>query len=230
MHNASYCKHADNREKAMNILIAGANGRVGSELARTLAAQGHSVRAGARNPGSSLEGIPGIEHLQLDLTASQADIDAAVAASRAEAVYFTASSRGRNLLQVDAFGAVKLMNATKAAGIRRYIQLSSVFALEPARWGEKFLAGLTNYNIAKFLADDWALHRSGLDITILQPGTLQEIPASGHIQTGVQEPMANSIGNVAATLAALLAADNTIGKVITMADGDTPIADALKNI
>ncbi|HRL35015.1 MAG TPA: hypothetical protein PLK27_09660, partial [Neisseria sp.] len=65
---------------------------------------------------------------------------------------------------------------------------------------------------------------------LLQPGALQETAASGKIQINVAEPLPNAIGNVAATLAALLNAPNTIGKVITMADGSTPIATALEAV
>lgn len=213
----------------MNILIIGANGRVGTQLAQILAEQGHIVHAAARraSPDWAHENI---RHQALDLTAPLADISQIVAAIRPDAVYFTAGSRGKNLLQVDAFGAVKAMQAAKANGVQRFILLSSVFALQPERWGEKFLADITDYNIAKYFADHWLVHNSGLDYTLLQPGALQETTASGKIQINVAEPQANAIGNVAATLAALLNAPNTIGKVISMADGSTPIATALEAV
>ncbi|UOO83036.1 NAD(P)H-binding protein [Uruburuella testudinis] len=213
----------------MNILIIGANGRVGSQLAQTLAKQGHTVHAAARQANPDWQ-HGHIRHQPFDLTAPLADISQIMASVRPDVVYFTAGSRGKNLLQVDAFGAVKAMQAAKAGGVGRFILLSSVFALQPERWGEKFLANITDYNIAKYFADDWLVHRSGLDYTILQPGALQEGEADGKIQTDVAEPLANSIGNVAATLAALLHAPNTIGKVITMADGNTPIATALEAV
>ena len=213
----------------MNILIIGANGRVGTQLAQILAEQGHIMHAAARceSPDWAHENI---RRQALDLTAPLADISQIVAAIRPDAVYFTAGSRGKNLLQVDALGAVKAMQAAKANGVQRFILLSSVFALQPERWGEKFLADITDYNIAKYFADHWLVHNSGLDYTLLQPGALQETTASGQIQINVAEPQANAIGNVAATLAALLNAPNTIGKVITMADGSTPIATALEAV
>ena len=96
----------------MNILIIGANGRVGSQLAQILAEQGHIVHAAARrtSPDWAHENI---RHQALDLTAPLADISQIVAAIRPDAVYFTAGSRGKNLLQVDAFGAVKAMQPPK---------------------------------------------------------------------------------------------------------------------
>lgn len=53
------------------------------------------------------------------------------------AVYFLAGSRGKDLLQTDAFGAVKLMQTAESIGIRRFIMLSSIFALEPEKWSQE---------------------------------------------------------------------------------------------
>ncbi len=73
-------------------------------------------------------------------------------------------------------GAVKLIEAAKKAGIRRFVLLSSVFADEPEKWGDPALAGITDYNIAKFFADQWLVRDSGLDYTIVQPGNLLDEP------------------------------------------------------
>ena len=43
----------------------------------------------------------------------------------------------------------------------------------------------------------------------------------------VAEPRGNSMDDVAATLAAIITIPETVGKVITMSGGDTPIAEAL---
>lgn len=146
----------------MNILIIGANGRVGSGGANIGRARAYYARRRPlRKPGLGARKYPP----PLDLTAPLADISQIVAAIRPDAVYFTAGSRGKNLLQVDAFGAVKAIRAAKANGVQRFILLSSVFALQPRRWGEKFLADYTDYNIAKYFADHWLVHNSGLNYT-----------------------------------------------------------------
>lgn len=212
----------------MNALIIGANGRVGSTLAHILAKQGHQVFAAARTENPDFQ-TTSIHHTAFDLTQSAGEMADVLRRVQPDVVYFTAGSRGKNLLQVDAFGAVKTIQAAEAAGVKRFILLSSVFAMQPERWHEKFLAPITDYNIAKYFADHW-LTRSTLDYTILQPGALTETQGTGNIQTHVAEPLTNSIENVAHTLAALAAADNTIGKVITMADGDTPIAEAVVGV
>lgn len=210
----------------MNILVVGANGRVGSHLVKTLAKNGHTVYAGARKNSLSFTNS-NIHFFELDLMADLQDIIERLKPINLDVIYFTAGSRGKNLLQVDAFGAVKVMQAAQAVGIRRFIMLSSVFALQPERWSESFLRNITDYNIAKYFADQWLVHLSNLDYTILQPGALQEHIGTGLIQINVSEPLSNSIENVVETLTCILSAPNTIGQVITMADGDMPISEAL---
>ena len=69
-----------------------------------------------------------------------------------------------------------------------------------------------------------------LDYTILQPGSLVEEPATGLVALDPTEPGKNAIPNVAAVLAALLQAENTYRRVITMHDGDVAIPDALREL
>ena len=145
----------------------------------------------------------------------------------ADILYFTAGSRGKNLLQTDAFGVIKLMQAAEQAGVKRFIMLSSTFADRPEKWHEPPLAALTDYNIAKYLADQWLMHRTALDYTILQPGALTESPGSGKVRLNRDEMGQNSIDNVAAVLAALADAPHTIGQTITMTDGEEDITSAI---
>ena len=148
-----------------------------------------------------------------------------------DAVYFVAGSRGRDLLQTDAMGAVKTMQAAERAGIKRYIMLSSMYALQPEKWADyPALAAITDYNIAKFFADNYLVHDTDLDYTIVQPATLTEEAATGKVTFGEGDDTTNPIPDVARVLATVLANDNTISKVILMRSGDTPIAAAVKEV
>lgn len=147
-----------------------------------------------------------------------------------DAVYFTAGSRGKDLLQTDAFGAVKTMQAAKKLGIERYIMLSSIFALQPEMWKIDGLNQIMDYNVAKFFADNYLVNQSGLKYTILQPTNLTKELATGKISLDVERVTSNPIPDVAKTFAELLKHDNTVGKVIMMRGGDTPIDQALSNI
>ena len=148
-----------------------------------------------------------------------------------DAVYFLAGSRGKDLLQTDAFGAVKLMQAAELIGIRRFVMLSSIFALEPEKWAqEPSLQAITNYNIAKFFADNYLVNCTGLDYTIVQPSVLKEEDGTGRIEIAPEHDGANPIPDVAQVLCEVLERENTFKKVIKMRSGDTPIVSALETI
>lgn len=208
---------------SMKLFIAGATGRVGEELIKDLVEKGHTIYAGARRDGD-IEISDSVTPVHLDLHGTVDEI--ADTLGDAEAVYFVAGSRGKDLLQTDLYGAVKLMQAVEKKGIKRYIHLSSLFALQPEKWSD----ALTDYNISKFFSDNWLIDKTNLEYTILQPGSLKETPGSGKITTTITEKSENSIENVAAVLAEILEQDNTIKKVILMGDGDTPIKEAVNKI
>lgn len=66
--------------------------------------------------------------------------------------------------------------------------------------------------------------------TIVQPASLTEAAGIGKVSFGSGNDTTNPIPDVAQVLADVLDADNTIGKVIMMRSGETPIADAVKNV
>lgn len=215
----------------MKIFIAGASGRVASELVRILAAEGHEVTAGVR----SIEKAPkvaGVRAVEFDLHASKNDLAGQIKGM--DAVYFTAGSRGKDLLQTDAFGAVSLMQAAEQAGVSRFIMLSAIFADRPELWEQHGLNSIRNYQIAKYFADHWLMNNTNLDYTIVQPSLLEEAEeGSGKVtfNPDVQQKAApNTIPNVAAVLAGVLEAKNTYRKLFWMYDGETPIAEAIAEL
>ena len=175
-----------------------------------------------------LKDSPQVTAVKLDLHASKEELAALI--GQQDAIYFTAGSRGKDLLQTDAFGAVKTMQAAELNGIKRYIMLSSLHALEPEFWHEDGLAQIMDYNIAKFFADHYLVHNTDLDYTILQPTALTEEPGTGKITVGATKVSKNPIPDVALTLAEILEHDNTRKKVIMMSSGDTPIEQALASV
>ncbi len=210
----------------MKVLVIGANGRVGSLLIKKLASQ-YQVMAGSRNPKHD-GSLDNVEQVYLDLLN---DVDTiAESMDGVDVVYFVSGSRGKNLLQIDLHGAIKSIQAAEKAGVRRYIMLSSLFALQPKHWNESFLADITDYNIAKHYADLYLTTQSQLAYTILQPGALKDEPGTGKIETNVINPGANSIANVVDMLVAILSNDASIGKVILMHDGDTSIDEAIRQL
>ena len=123
------------------------------------------------------------------------------------------------------------MPAAAKNGIKRFVMLSALFSLEPTRWRTvKGLDGLTDYNIARFFADNYLIHDTDLDYTLLQPTVMTDKPGTGKITVDDGEFGYNPADNVARTLADILKYDNTSRKIIKMREGNTPIDEALSQI
>jgi len=206
----------------MKMMVIGGTGRIGTLLVKALRQQGHEVVAGSRH-AQKAEGT-----VFFDLHESPAEM--ATRLKGLDAIYFVAGSRGKDLLQTDLNGAVNVMKAAELSGVKRYIQLSSAFALQPERWSEGYLAGITDYNIAKYFADEWLIHQTNLDYTILQPGVLTEKPATGKVTFTVTAPGENPLADVATVLAHVIDQPATVGKVLMMGSGETPISTALAQL
>ncbi|MCW3779091.1 NAD(P)H-binding protein [Levilactobacillus namurensis] len=210
------------------VFIAGGNGRVATELIKDLVRNNFDVVAGARSPEKIIK-MNGVTPIKLDLHASVAEIATALGQDLA-AIYFVAGSRGQDLLQTDALGAVKMMQAAKVNKIDRFIMLSSIFTLQPEKWHHINLPNHDDYNAAKFFADNYLVAQSGLDYTILQPTILTEESGTGRVSFDVDVEASNPIADVAATLTEILQHDNTIHQVIMMKSGDVPIKTAVANV
>jgi len=211
----------------VKIFIAGASGRIGTKLTRDLLNDGHEVIGGARNTDKVVKDNY-VTPVKFDLHESVEQMAQMI--GKVDAIYFTAGSGAKDLLQTDAFGAVKLMQDAAKNGVKRFIMLSALFSLEPNRWRTvKGLDGLTDYNIAKFFADNYLLH-TDLDYTILQPTVMTDKPGTGKITVDDGEFGHNPADDVARTLADILKYQNTKCRIIKMREGETPIDEALNQI
>jgi uncharacterized protein YbjT (DUF2867 family) len=209
----------------MDLVIAGGHGQIARQLGRLLADRGDRVRGLIRNPeqAADLEAI-GVEPVVFDL---EHDDGLAAAIEGADAVVFAAGAgAGSGAARKDTMdrdGAVKLIDACHADGIRRYLIVSSMGAQPGVTGHEVFDV----YLRAKFEADE-ALRASGLDYTVVRPGRLTDDPGTGRIALAPDLPRGSvPRADVAATFAAMLDAPNTIGKTLDLTGGDTPIADAV---
>jgi uncharacterized protein YbjT (DUF2867 family) len=213
----------------MIVGIAGAHGKIGLRLVALLAAAGHEPRGLVRDPahGPDVEERGGAVVIA-DLE-SDDPLDDLVAG--ADAVVFTAGagagSGPERKRTVDYGGAVRLIDAAKRLGVRRYVMVSSIGAHDPASAPDAMRA----YLQAKHDADE-ALIASGLDYTIVRPGTLTDDPGTGRIEifTDLGHRGRVTRDDVAATLVATLEAPNTIRKLFELFNGDTPIAEALARL
>jgi uncharacterized protein YbjT (DUF2867 family) len=215
------------------VAIAGGHGKIALLLERALAERGDTVRGLIRNPDQEEDlRAAGVEPVLCDL---EGDGDVAAAVRGADAVVFAAGagpgSGEARKSTMDLGGAVKLIDAAKAEGISRYLMVSSMGADEaPAEGTESGDAVFGAYLRAKAAADA-ALRDSGLDYTIVRPGSLTDDPGTGKVliaeHTGRgQIPRAD----VAAVFVACLDEPRTIGKSFDLIAGDTPIAEAVAGV
>ena len=119
----------------MLVAIAGAHGKVARSLARRLVARGDQVRGLIRNPDHEADlRSDGSEPAVCDLEEASVDDVAAVLAGADAAVFAAGAGPGSGAerkLTVDRDGAVKLLEAARAAGVERYVIVSSVGAESP---------------------------------------------------------------------------------------------------
>lgn len=211
------------------IAIVGGNGLTARHLISRLAGRGDDVSAMIRDEGQSesiraLGGNPVV----LDLVTSSVD-EYAEAFRGADAVVFAAGvgGAGGDVDVVDRQGSLKSIDAAKAAGVRRFVQISAIGAsggTPPSLTGPFWEA----YYQAK-RAGDAHLRDSGLDWTILEPGALTEELATDAIELGTKvASVPISRADVAATVAAVLDEPSSIGQTWELVGGDTPVVDAVR--
>jgi uncharacterized protein YbjT (DUF2867 family) len=211
---------------AMDILVAGGHGQVALRLLKLLAAGGHTARGLIRKPeqAADLQAVGAVPVLG-DL---ENDESLAGYVKGADAVVFAAGagpgSGPARKRTVDLGGAIKLADAAMETGVRRYVMVSSIGAQDPSSAGPS----MQPYLEAKAEADAYVV-ASGLDYTIVRPGSLTDEPGTGLVRAtrdlGHRGPVPRD--DVAAVLAACLTTPSTIGVTFELFAGDTPIADAL---
>ncbi|MCP2289746.1 NAD(P)-binding oxidoreductase [Nocardia amikacinitolerans] len=217
----------------MRIVIAGGHGKIALLLAETLAAAGHSVTSLIRNPDHAEDvAATGARPVVLDL--ERTDLPALVdALAGADAVVFAAGagpgSGAARKYTVDKGGSVLLADAAEQAGVRRFLQISTMGAGQPPAPGTDEVWAA--YIAAKTQAED-DLRARDLDWTILRPGRLLDTDATGLVTLSRYPIGRDSIAraDVAAVLAALLSAPNTVRTTLALVAGDTPLADAVSVI
>jgi dihydroflavonol-4-reductase len=160
----------------MRILITGANGFLGSALARRLARDGHHLRVLLRphSDGSALEGLS-VERVEGDVT-DPPSLAGAVAGQ--EVVFHLAGLRRSperaDFFRVNAEGTRWVCDAMLRAGARRLVLAGSLAAVGPSAPGRPHLetdpfAPEEWYGASKAEAERIAFGASGLEVSVARP-------------------------------------------------------------
>jgi uncharacterized protein YbjT (DUF2867 family) len=209
----------------MLVAIAGGHGQIALRLTRLLSERGDHVRSLIRNPDHTDDvREAGGDPVVCDLEEADGAL-VANAVRGADAVVFAAGAGPGSGPQrkgtMDLGGAVKLIEAAKAGGIRRYVMVSSINA-DPNHQGDDTFSV---YLRAKGEADA-ELAASGLDSTIVRPGPLTNDPGTGRVALDAGRGDVTR-DDVAAVLAAVIHEPATVGRTFDLSGGDTPIDEAL---
>jgi uncharacterized protein YbjT (DUF2867 family) len=213
----------------MDVLVVGGHGKIARRLLRLLAARGHHARGliRKREQAADLQAVGAVPVLG-DLEA-EPSLEPYV--KGADAVVFAAGagpgSGPERKRTVDLGGAVKLTDAAVALGVPRYVMISSIGADRP----EAATGAMRPYLDAKAEADRY-LVASSLDYTIVRPGALTDDPGTGRVRLSTELGGRAQVprDDVAAVLADMLEAPNTIGIIAELFTGDVPVAEAVRSL
>ena len=213
----------------MRVVVIGGHGRTGIEVVKQLVEAGDTVVATIRNPKHMADLVKaGAETWVLDLEKSTGPEFAMVMVGADAVVFAAGSGEDDENSDVDRTGTLKTVRAAKKAGAMRYISVSALGATTPTpdKWLDSDL--MKNYYKAKKAANKH-VRDSGLDWTIIEPGTLTDGKLTGKVtlaQDGV-DPEKISRADVAAVVVAALATPSSKGRTFQVIGGKTAVLDAV---
>jgi len=175
------------------ILVIGASGFLGRQVAKALLEGGRTVRCMARNPSRAQDlSNLGCEVVQGDLLDAES---VARALESVQAVYISihtlspqgANSSGHDFMDVERTGLENIVKACRTHGVRRLIYVTSIGVAPdaPSAW----LRG-------RWQTEQFLLH-SGLDVTVLRPGMIVGRGGTGFeaVLSGAGRPFATLLGS-----------------------------------
>ena len=217
----------------MRVVIAGGHGQIALLLEQLLATRGDTATALVRNPDhfgdvQSAGAVP----VLCDLESADVDSVAAYLNGADAAVFAAGAGAGSGPARKDTvdFGAAALFaSAAGVAGVRRFVQVSTV-GIEDAE-SSSVDPSFAVYLRAKKLAEDDLTSRD-LDWTILRPGPLSNDAPTGLVTLAAPRLPRLSVtrGDVAAVVAELLGAPGTVGKTLELTNGETPVGEAVRAV
>jgi nucleoside-diphosphate-sugar epimerase len=214
----------------MIVAIAGAHGKIALRLSELLTGRGDGVVGLIRNPDHAADvEQQGATTIVCDLEQATVD-DVRDAIDGADAVVFAAGagpgSGAERKLTMDRDGAIKLLDAAAAAGVRRYVIISAVGAESPPDGGDVFSV----YLRAKAQADQ-AVASSDREWTIVRPGGLTDDAGTGRVRVQTT-PFRGQIArdDVAAVLLRVLDDARTSGVTLYVNGGEHPVDEAVDQL
>jgi uncharacterized protein YbjT (DUF2867 family) len=217
----------------MRVVIAGGHGKIALLLERLLAGRGDQAVGLIRNPAHAADvRKAGAEAVVCDLEVAMAEEVAGLVAGADAVVFAAGAGSGSGAARkdtVDRAASVLMAGAAERAGVRRFVQVSSMGAGAPPHPGRG--AVWAAYIAAKTAAED-DLRARDLDWTIVRPGGLTDDPAAGQIRLAPPPVPPGTIprADVAAVIAALLDHPGTRYRTLELTGGQTPVDAAVRSL
>lgn len=205
------------------VLVAGAHGTTGQIIINLLKANDDYIPIAMVR---SEEQVRFFEQKNVKTILADLQNDISDTTKNMDKVIFAAGSGGKKVIEVDQEGAKKLVDASAAEGVKKFVMLSSIGAGRPEQADQ-----LKEYLKAKHNADEY-LKNKGIDFTIIRPGTLNNDTATGKIKLAKELDSRGEVTreDVAQVLVQVLDSDVARNSIFEFVNGDQPIEKALKNI
>lgn len=206
-------------------LIIGASGQIGKMTTQQMLDNGQAVVALVRDKSK----LADISSDKLQIVEADLEEDFSHAFEGCDQVIFSAGSGGKTgadkTMLIDLWAACKAADYAKAANVSHFVMVSSIGADEPSSGSEK----MRPYLVAKHMADEHLI-RSGLNYTILRPGSLNDNDATDKVQTqrpSNRDDMVISREDVAHALSYVAGKTELNGKIFELFNGDKDFAEVL---
>lgn len=233
-------------------LILGGSGKVARHLTRQLVSKGYTVHSIIRNSSqsdslSSLGAQPIVQSIE---EATVTSLASTIRESGAQTVVWAAGAGGGNperTKTVDQEGAIKSMDATAEAGVKRFIIVSALdmrdrenkpvpdwYDENDKKLSERVWGAIGPYMRAKLVADTelrTGNAKRGLQYTIVRPGGLSEEKGKGTVAAGMVH-LGTSVSreDVAAVVVACIEDEKTIGLAFDVVGGDIGVVEAVRKV
>lgn len=212
----------------MVVTVLGASGRTGRHVVRILVRHGHTVRAGLRNRrrADAIAGL-GATPVVADLCADQAElVDVFVGSDVVVNAAGAADPDPAAVNLIDRDGAISAVRAAERAAVRRYVQLSAMYADSPDQ-GDRLVRSIL---YAKQISDN-VLRRSSLVWTVIRAATLTDEPGTGRV-LAASHTDAGRIPrqDVAAVVLGCLSEPRTENRGFDLRSGEVPVGIALSTL
>lgn len=211
-------------------LIVGISGSIGGLLAERLLERDWDVRGLVRTEGHQDRWRQHAVQTTIgDLTIMTVD-DLATAFLASSVAIFAAGSNGSHRATTDAVDDDGLAKTVTAAGIAQ-VQRLVLVSVMPEAWRDRGLSDDEEHYFATKKKAELLVTRSSLDWLIVRPSLLLDKPGTGLVTLGPAEihhgiPRAD----VAATLAELVAVEDTYRRILELDAGPVPISTAVQRM